>query len=260
MNRIAASTERTHSRFGFRRGVLLVLGAALIGVATPAVVAAGGKPRCQPAPPSAVVQNTYGWSAFGTWAMPGQRVPYAIQLSNWSCSTATVTASVVVPDGFTVEPASVSVSLGSRQNALRTVYVTSPADAAVADHPVFVTASSATRTGLVTGNTDTSYYKVYTSDALAPTAALQSHATGSTVSGTVQLSHSFRDDHMARHADLKIDGAPVASASNEGITSELTMYFQWDTRSVSKGQHTVEWQTYDDFGNPFVDTWVLTVQ
>jgi hypothetical protein len=259
MNRIAASTERTHSRFGFRRGVLLVLGAAIIGVATPAAVSAGAKPRCQPAPPSVIVHNTYGWSAFGTWATPGQRVPYAVQVSNWSCSTATVAASISVPPGFTVEPASVSVSLGSRQSAIRTVYVTSPADVAVADYAVLATASSATRTGVVVGNTATSYYKVYTSDVLPPTPALQSHADGSTVSGSVQLSHSFRDDHMARRADLYIDGAPVRSFTNEGITWELNAAYTWDTRS-QKGQHTVEWRAYDDFGNPFVDTWVLTVQ
>jgi hypothetical protein len=183
-----------------------------------------------------------------------------VQLSNWSCATATVTANVVVPAGFTVEPASVSVSLGSRQSALRTVYVTSPADVAVADHAVVVTASAATRTGPVTGNTETSLYKVYTTDTVAPTAALQSHFTGSTVTGTVQLSHGFRDDHMVRRTDLYIDGAPVASANSDGITYELNAAYNWDTRSMSKAQHTVEWKTYDDFGNEFVDTWVLTVQ
>ena len=71
---------------------------------------------------------------------------------------------------------------------------------------------------------------------------------------------NFRDDHMARRIDLVIDGLPVKSVTNDGITASVSLDHKWDTRSLSKGVHKVEWMVSDDYGNVLVDTWLLTVQ
>jgi hypothetical protein len=143
--------------------VALVLAFALVPTAL------AGKPggsRCMQNAPGVIVDNNFAWGQSGSYGLPGQRLTYAIDVLNndVGCGSSTFTLIFSAPSGFAVSVPASTISLKSGSSGYLWAYVTSPTSAADGDYPL---AAKVTRAG--TSGSFASYYKVYSSDTVAPT-------------------------------------------------------------------------------------------
>lgn len=81
------------------------------------------------------------------------------------------------------------------------------------------------------------------SDTTAPKAAITSPSSSSTVKGVTTVAVAASDDTSVAKVELRIDGAPLATAATAPFS------FAWDTTTVADGTHTLEAVAYDGAGN-----------
>jgi hypothetical protein len=232
--------------------VALVLAFALVPTAF------AGKPggsRCTPNAPTVVVDNNYGWGQSGTYGLPGQRLTYAVDVFNndVGCGSSTFAVSFSAPSGFSVSFPTSSISLKSGSSGYLWAYVTSPTTAANGDYPLVATA---TRAG--TSGSFTSYYKVYSSDTVAPTLFWPNPGDGQTITGrSYNFTVSSNDDHSVKQIELYVDGAYTTTTQCDDIAYTCQLYYKWSMGSP--GQHTATFKSYDWLGNVAVMTVGFTV-
>ena len=112
--------------------------------------------------------------------------------------------------------------------------VTSPGTAAERDYPLSATVQRAGVSSPAAG----SWYKVYSSDVVAPKLYWMNPADGSAVSGrTTYVGFSSSDDHSVKELVVYLDNALVATKVCDGITYDCQVSYKWSTRRV-RGQHT----------------------
>jgi Bacterial Ig domain len=231
----------------FRAAILLALlmwsGFGVVGVAS----AAGG--TCTQNAPGVSIDNNWAWSAPGSWGMPGQQLGYAIQVRNYDvgCSSSSFVVSMSAPSGFSVSIPTSTVSLKASSSAYLWAYVTSPAGIADGDYPLTATVQ---RVGTATASAPyISYYKVYSSDGVAPTLFWANPADGATISGrSYNVVVSSSDDHAVKSIDLYIDGAYRATTTCDDVSYICQLSYKWSLRGV-QGQHTATFRSYDWMGN-----------
>jgi hypothetical protein len=234
----------------------LVLALALV----PGGLAAkgGGKPSCTRNAPGVSVDNTWAWSQWGSWGMPGQKLTYAIQVMNRDvgCNSSSFEISVSAPSGFSVSVPTSTVSLRSANSEYLWADVNSPTAIADGDYPVTVTVS---RVGTSSETSSfTSYYKVYSSDATVPTLFWANPAPGETIGDrSFNVAVSAKDDHAVRKVDLYMDGAHMSSATCDNIAHTCELSYQW--RVGAPGPHTARFEATDWMGNVGVQTVNFTV-
>jgi hypothetical protein len=253
--------------------VLLVLSLAVLALALiPAVGLAkggggsakpggggGGKPgggSCTQKAPGVAVDNNWAWGATGSYGMPGQQLTYAIDVINYDagCGSSSFVVSVTAPDGFDVSVPTSTVSLKSASSAYIFAYVTSPA-VADGDYPITVSVQRTGSSELAVS--DTSYYKVYSADTLAPTLFWENPSDGATVTGrSYNVSVTSNDDHAVKRVDIYIDGAFKAASTCDNVTYNCTAYFTWPT---VPGAHTATFTSCDWMGNVGSRTVTFTV-
>jgi hypothetical protein len=207
---------------------------------------------CTASAPRASIDNTWAWGAPGSWGLPGQQLKYAIDVFNndVGCGSSSLTVSLSAPSGFTVSMPSATITLGSASTGYVWAYVTSPAGAAAGDYPLTATVQR----GGVTGSSSNSWYKVYTSDTVAPKLFWENPANGGTLSGrTANVGFGSSDDHAVKRLDLYLDGALVASTACDDISSDCQLSYNWSIRRVS-GMHTATFKSTDWMGNVAADT------
>jgi Bacterial Ig domain len=205
---------------------------------------------CTPAAPGVAVDNTWDWSAWGSWGMPGQERMYAVQVMNndRSCSSSSFVINVSAPGGFSVSIPTNSITLGSSSSAYVWAYVTSPTWAANGDYPLIATVQ---RAGGGAAASFTSYYKVYSSDSAPPSFSWVSPADGSSISGrSYNVTVSSKDDHQVTKIELYLDnaGAPTYTMRCDGVAATCSLYYRWAIRRVH-GRHTATFKSYDWMGN-----------
>jgi thermitase len=88
-----------------------------------------------------------------------------------------------------------------------------------------------------------SVHNTSSADTIAPTVAITSPSSGSTVSGTVKIQISGKDNVAVTKIELFIDGKLF------GTSTSSTATFNWNTRNVSKGEHQLQAYAYDAAGN-----------
>jgi Bacterial Ig domain len=228
--------------------VRLVATTALLVVAVAAiqVASAAGSPGCAPAAPTVSVDNNYAWGAPGSYGLAGQQLKYAVKVANndVGCGSSSFAVTLSVPTGFTVSTPSSTISLSSTSSGYLFAYVTSPVGVADGDYALN---ASVQRGGVIA--TSTSYYKVYSSDGVAPTLFYPNPWDGATLSSksyTVTVSSS--DDHAVRTIDLYIDGAYTTTTACDDVSYQCQLVYKWSLKGV-RGQHAITFKSYDWWGN-----------
>lgn len=92
-------------------------------------------------------------------------------------------------------------------------------------------------------------------DTVAPVAAVTSPTNGTTIKGTSQnISFSATDNVAVTKLQLIIDGTVMVTTTSSSAT------YTWNTRSVSKGSHTIKAVAYDAAGNIGTSTTVTVTK
>lgn len=132
--------------------------------------------------------------------------------------------------------------------------VTSPSAIADGDYPLTVTVQ---RAGSPPEASYTSYYKVYSSDTVAPTLYWPSPGDGTTISGrSYNVAVSSNDDHAVKTIDLFIDDVYKSTTTCAGVSYACQLNYSW---SPSRGQHTATFKSTDWMGNVGILTTTFTV-
>jgi hypothetical protein len=188
--------------------------------------------------------------------MPGQRLGYQIEVMNndSGCSSSTFTISVSAPDGFSVSVPTSTVSLNSSSTGYLWAYVTSPAAVNDGNYPLTVTVD---RSGSATSQT--TYYKVYSSDGTAPTLFWSNPWDGQAISGrSYMVNVSSSDDHAVKQIDFFLDGAHVTSTTCDDLSYICQLSYKLSLGHMS-GQHTATFRSTDWMGNVGVSTVTFAV-
>jgi hypothetical protein len=218
----------------------------------------GRKGSCTRNAPGVSIENSWGWSQWGSWGMPGQQLTYLIDVRNYdiSCSSSTFVVTASAPDGFSVSLPTASISLKSSTTGYLWAYVTSPSTIADGDYPLTFTVD---RVGESSPASGTSTYKVYSSDTVAPWLYWPNPGDGTTIGGssyTVAVSTS--DDHAVKTIELYLDGAYTTTASCDDISDTCQLFYNWSIRGL-QGQHTATFTSTDWMGNVGVLTVTFTI-
>jgi hypothetical protein len=218
----------------------------------------GRKGSCTRNAPGVSIENSWGWSQWGSWGMPGQQLTYLIDVRNYDvgCSSSSFVITASAPDGFSVSLPTASVSLKSSTTGYLWAYVTSPSAIADADYPLTFTVD---RAGGSSPASATSTYKVYSSDTFAPWLYWPNPGDGTTISGssyTVAISTS--DDHAVKTVDLYLDDVYTSTATCDDISDTCQLFYNWSIRGL-QGQHTATFMSYDWMGNVGILTVTFTI-
>jgi Bacterial Ig domain len=238
---------------------VLLLALAPIAVAAPPSHGGGGgggKGSCTHKTPGVVVDNNWQWGSPGSFGQPGQELKYAIDVINYDagCGSSSFVVSVSAPSGFSVSFPSSTITLKSGSSGYLWANVTSPSAATDGDYPLTITVQ---RAGSTDSGSTTSWYKVYSSDSIAPTLYWPSPADGATVTGrSYNIAVSSNDDHAVKNIDLYLDGAYVATKACDDVSYSCTLNYSWAT---SAGTHTATFKAYDWMGNASTLTSTFTV-
>jgi hypothetical protein len=247
----------TRRRIALAASIALVL---VFAVVPPALAGhgGGGKPgsSCTRKAPGVIVDNNWQWGSPGSFGLPGQQLRYAIDVINYDagCGTSSFVVTVSVPGGFSVSLPASAISLKSASSGYLWATVTSPSGAADGDYPLTV---SVARAGSPPDASYTSYYKVYSTDTVAPTLYWPSPGDGATITGrSYNIAVSSNDDHAVKTIDLYLDNALVSTTACDNVSYSCTLNYSWST---SRGQHTATFKAYDWMGNVGVLTTTFTV-
>lgn len=240
--------------------IVAILALALVPAAFAVKPAESGSAAgCTQADPRVSIDNTWAWASPGSWGMPGQQLRYAVNVTNndLGCGSSNFAVNVSAPNGFSVALSQSTITLNSASSAYVWAYVTSPSGVADGNYPLTATVERAGAPG--SGSSYTSFYKVYTSDVVAPKLYWMNPANGGSVSGrTVYVGFASSDDHALRRLDVVLDNALVATTLCENVSYECQVSYKWTLRRV-RGQHTATFKSTDWMGNVSSQTSTFTV-
>jgi hypothetical protein len=233
----------------------------MVAITGPAALAAPGgggtTSGCTRDAPRASIDNTWAWASPGSWGLPGQQLTYAIGVFNYDvgCASSSFVVTLSAPSGFTVSMPSNTITLKSASTGYVWAYVTSPVTAADGNYPLTATVERAGSSSPAA----TSWYKVYSSDTVAPNLYWMNPSDGGSLSGrTAYVGFASSDDHSVKQLDLSIDGVSMASRLCDGVSYECQLSYKWSIRRV-RGQHTATFQSTDWMGNVATQTVTFTV-
>jgi Bacterial Ig domain len=227
----------------------------------PAALAAnhGGKGSCTQNAPGVSVENNWAWGQTGSWGLPGQQRAYQIRVVNNDvyCSSSSFVVSLIAPAGFSVSMPTNTISLKSTTQGYLWAYVTSPSGATDGDYQLGLTAQRSGTTNSMASST--TYYKVYSSDSVAPTVYWPNPADGQTLSGSsYNFAVSSNDDHAVKKIDLYIDNVYQTTTTCQDISYDCELYYPVSLRGLT-GQHTATFKAYDWMDNISVLTTTFSV-
>jgi hypothetical protein len=241
--------------------VVAALGALVLALTPVAFARGGGSTGCTRKAPTVAVDNNWQWGSTGSWGLPGQRLTYSVQVVNndVGCSGSTFSLGVAAPAGYSVSLPTSSISLKSAGSGYLTAYVTSPSNAPDGDAPLSVSLQRAGISGAAATAASTTYYKVYSSDTVAPTLYWPNPGDGTAISGSsYNVVVYAKDDHAVKTVALYLDGTYVTTTSCDDVTYSCTLSYPWSIRGVS-GQHTATFEATDWLGNTGSLTVAFTV-
>jgi hypothetical protein len=234
-----------------------------LALAVPAALASkpGGTSGCTQKAPSVTVDNNWAWGSTGSWGLPGQRLSYAIRVTNndAGCGSSNFVISVSAPNGFAVSVQTNAIALKAPSSGYLWADVTAPSVIGDGNYALVVTVQRSGSSDAASASTTTSYYKVYSSDSTAPTLFWENPWEGATISGrSYNVTVSSSDDHAVKRIDLYLDGNFVSTQACDDVTYICKLNYPWSIRG-SKGQHTARFKATDWMGNVGVLTTAFTV-
>jgi hypothetical protein len=239
---------------------------SMIAVLALAATAAGAAPKsgatsagCAVSGPRASIDNTSAWATPGSWGMPGQKLTYAIDVFNndVGCGSSSFVVSLSAPNELSVSMRSSSITLSSASTGYVWADVTSPTTAADGSYPLTATVDRVGSSS--SASSGTSYYRVYSSDTVAPKIYWTNPSDGGALSGrSTYVGFASSDDHAVKKLDLSIDGVSVGSTLCGDISFECQLSYKWALRRV-RGQHTATYTSTDWMGNVATQTATFTV-
>jgi hypothetical protein len=244
--------------------------ATMLAIVSPAALAAGqGSTRasgsqtsgCTQGAPRALIDNTWAWASPGSWGMPDQKLTYAIDVLNYDvgCGSSSFVVTLSAPIGFSVSMPSSTITLKSASTGYVWADVTSPATAADGDYALTATVMRAGTSSAAASSSDTSWYKVYSSDTVAPKLFWMDPSDGGALGGrTARVGFASSDDHAVRELEVYLDNALVATKLCANISYQCQVSYKWSIRRV-RGQHTATFTSIDWMGNTATKTVTFTV-
>jgi Big-like domain-containing protein/alpha-galactosidase-like protein len=199
--------------------------------------------------PGVTVANTWQWGTTGSWGLAGQQLTYAISVINADagCSSSSFVVSLSAPDGFSVSIPTNSISLSSGASGYVWATVTSPSAAVDGNYPLTATVTRVG--GSSPAASDTSYYKVYSTDTVAPSLYWVGPGDGQTITGkSFNFTATSNDDHEVQRIELYIDNTLWATQVCNDIGYDCDLYTAVSLTGL-QGQHTATFQAYDWLGN-----------
>jgi hypothetical protein len=163
------------------------------------------------------------------------------------CRASSFEVSLSAPDGFAVSIPTSSISLRSSTTSDYVwAYVTSPSAISDGDYPLTATVTRAGGSSETSSNT--SYYKVYSSDTTPPRLFWPNPAPGQMITGSsFSVVVSSDDDHAVKKIDFYMDGAYMSSTACDNLSYTCQLSYQW--RVGAPGQHTARFEATDWMGN-----------
>lgn len=105
----------------------------------------------------------------------------------------------------------------------------------------------------------TNYYKVYSTDTVAPKLYWMNPADGGTLTGrSAYVGFASSDDHAVKQVELVLDGNPVAITVCDNISYECQASYKLSLRRA-RGQHEAIFRSTDWMGNVATKTSTFTV-
>jgi hypothetical protein len=191
--------------------------------------------------------------------LPGQQLKYAINVFNddVGCGSSSFVLKMTAPSGFAISMPTTTITLGSSSSGYLWAYVTSPSGVADGDYPLTATVERAGAPG--SGSPSTSYYKVYSTDTVAPKLYWMNPADGGTLSGrSVYIGFASSDDHAVKQLELFLDDSLVGITVCDNISYECQVSYKLSLRRV-RGQHNATFRSTDWLGNVATKTSTFTV-
>jgi hypothetical protein len=216
-----------------------------------------GGTACTTNAPGIAADNNWAWSAPGSWGTSGQQLSYLIRVVNYDigCGSSSFVVSISAPSGFSVSIPTSSITLSSSSSAYLWSSVTSPVGIADGDYPLTLGITRSGTTG--TSASSTTYYKVYSSDTVAPTLFWWNPGDGQAISdSSYNVTVSSIDDHAVEKIDVYIDNTYKSTTLCDNIAYTCQLNYKWST---VQGQHTATFKSYDWMGNAGTVTVGFTV-
>ncbi len=246
--------QNLFSRFSNKQLFIFAILFGLVGTFTLWKSIAAPLGICVSGTPGVFGQNTFAWAQTGSWGLPGQKIKYSIDITNYdqNCNSSVFTLNVAAPSGFVVSNPATTVTVNSASQAFLTIYVTSPVSIADGTYPITLTV---TRSASPTTGTNSTSYKVYSIDTTAPSVYWTNPSDGqivSTVKGkngsNLSVSFESQDDHAVKRVEEYIDNALLASTNCDDISPACGVSFNWPLKGHS-GSHIATFKSYDWLGN-----------
>jgi hypothetical protein len=160
--------------------------------------------------------------------------------SNGSTVSGTVSIQVSATDNVAVASVSLTVD-GANIGTSTTVPYAFTWNATSGSHTIVATAKDAA--GNTSSNTITVSQNVVSADVTAPTVSITSPASGSSVSGTVNVAVTASDNVGVKSVSLSVDGTVISTLSAAPYN------FSWNSTNVADGNHSLTAKAIDAAGN-----------
>jgi thermitase len=152
----------------------------------------------------------------------------------------TVTAQVSASDASGIQSVTLNSPVSATDNSAPYEFPINTTTLSNGSHTLMATATDAA------GNTASASIIVTVSnvaDTVAPVPTISSPGNGATVSGNITINASATDNVGAVRMELWIDGSLRATSNTSNLSS------RWNTKSASKGTHTIHVKAFDAANN-----------